>query len=149
LLAHGQHHRVPWEIELSRIWRALKQAERDRLGSDDSLPAPGGRTADSTKDDTDRRDGLRHAHQVPLLIYGSDADKQPFHEEAETIDAHENGCSLAMGTVVVNGQRLFLTNMRNQAEQECRVVHVGKRVHGKSRIGIEFVAPTRQFWRPA
>jgi hypothetical protein len=65
------------------------------------------------------------------------------------MDAHENGCSVAMETVVVSGQRLFLTNMRNQAEQECRVVHVGRRVRGKSRVGIEFVAPTPQFWRPA
>jgi hypothetical protein len=139
---------VSWEIELSRIWQALRQAERDRLRSDDSQPAPAGRRAESANDDRDRRGGLRHAHQASLLIYGSDADKQPFHEEAETIDAHENGCSLTMETVVVDGQRLFLTNMRNQAEQECRVVHVGKRVRGKARVGIEFVAPTPRFWRP-
>jgi hypothetical protein len=134
---------------LSRIWQALKQAERDRSRSDDSLPAAAGHAADSAKDDTDRRGGLRHAHQVSLLIYGSDADKQPFHEEAETIDAHETGCSLAMETPVASGQRLFLTNMRNQAEQECRVVHVGRRVRGKSRVGIEFVTPAPRFWRPA
>jgi hypothetical protein len=148
-LAHGQRLHVSWEIELSRIWQALKQAERDRLRSDDSPSSPAGRRAEAAKDDTDRRAGLRHAHQVALLIYGSDADKQPFHEEAETVDAHENGCSLAMETLVVNGQRLFLTNMRNQAEQECRVVHVGKRVRGKSRVGIEFLSPAPQFWRPA
>jgi hypothetical protein len=134
---------------LSRIWQALKQAERDRVRAEHSAPASAGRRADSAKDDTDSRGGLRHAHQVSLLIYGSDADKQPFHEETETIDAHEKGCSLAMETVVANGQRLFLTNMRNQAEQECRVVHVGKRTHGKARVGIEFVAPTPEFWRPA
>jgi hypothetical protein len=123
---------------LSRIWEALRQAERQRSRSDDRAQA-----------DSDRREGLRHAHNVTLLIYGSDADRQPFHEEAETIDAHENGCSLALDTVVVRGQRLFLTNTRNQAEQECRVVHVGRRIRGKARVGIEFVAPTPNFWRPA
>jgi hypothetical protein len=138
---------VPSEIELSRIWQALKQAERDRVRSGDSTSAHAGGVP--AQDGADRRDGLRHAHQVSLLIYGSDADKQPFHEEAETIDAHEQGCSLIMETVVVQGQRLFLTNMRNQAEQECRVVHVGKRARGRARVGIEFVAPTPQFWRPA
>ena len=97
----------------------------------------------------DRRGSLRHAHSVSLLIYGSDADKEPFHEEAETIDAHENGCSLTLETVVARGQRLYLTNMRNQAEQECRVIHVGRRVRGKAKVGIEFVVPTPQFWRPA
>jgi hypothetical protein len=132
---------------LSRIWDALKQAERQRSRSEDRAPAAN-RANDSAQADADRREGLRHAHNVSLLIYGSDADKQPFHEEAETLDAHEKGCSLTLETVVVRGQRLFLTNMRNQAEQECRVVHVGRRVHGKARVGIEFVMPTPQFWRP-
>ena len=54
-----------------------------------------------------------------------------------------------METTVVRGQRLFLTNMRNQAEQECRVVHVGRRLRGKARVGIEFISPTPEFWRPA
>jgi len=133
---------------VSRIWEALRQAERQRSRSEDRAPAAN-RASDSAKEGADRRDGLRHAHNAPLLIYGSDADKQPFHEEAETIDAHENGCSLSLETVVARGQRLFLTNMRNQAEQECRVIHVGKRVHGKARVGIEFVTPTPHFWRPA
>lgn len=133
---------------VSRIWQALKQAERDRNRPGASAPVAQ-EPADSAHENEDRRGGLRHSHQVSLLIYGSDADKQPFHEEAETIDAHENGCSLSMETAVVNGQRLFLTNMRNQAEQECRVVHVGKRFQGRARVGIEFTVPTPQFWRPA
>jgi hypothetical protein len=135
---------------LSRIWEALRQAERQRSRSEGRAPAADRtRASDSAQDSPDRRRGLRHAHNVTLLIYGSDADKQPFHEEAETVDAHENGCSLTLETVVARGQRLFLTNTRNQAEQECRVIHVGRRVQGKSRVGIEFVAPTPHFWRPA
>jgi hypothetical protein len=133
---------------LSRIWDALKLAERLRSGLQERAPAAD-RAGDRGSRDTDRRKGLRHAHNATLLIYGSDADKEPFHEEAETVDAHENGCSLVLETAVARGQRLFLTNMRNQAEQECRVIHVSRRVRGKARIGIEFVEPTRQFWRPA
>ncbi len=143
---------------MSRVWDALKLAERQRSRSDvHASQAPSGRANDlapnhaddAAQDGADRRDRLRHTHNVSLLIYGSDADKQPFHEEAETLEAHEKGCSLMMETSVVRGQRLFLTNMRNQAEQECRVIHVGRRIHGKARVGIEFVAPTPQFWRPA
>ncbi len=135
---------------MSRIWQALKQAERDKLRSEEPAPARStDATTDLAQDGSDRRNGLRHTHRVALLIYGSDADKQPFHEEADTIEAHEKGCSLTMETVVAKGQRLFLTNMRNQAEQECRVVHVGKRVRGKARVGIEFAAPSPDFWRPA
>jgi hypothetical protein len=133
---------------LSRIWEALKLAERQRSRAEE--PAPNSdRPSEATRDAADRRAGLRHTHTVSLLIYGSDADKQPFHEETETIDAHDQGCSLSLETVVVRGQRLFLTNMRNQAEQECRVIHVGRRVRGRARVGIEFVKPTPEFWRPA
>jgi hypothetical protein len=133
---------------LSRIWDALKQAERQRSRLGDRAPAAA-RASDSAQKGTDRRGNLRHEYNVTLLIYGSDADKEPFHEEAETIDAHENGCSLTLEAVVARGQRLYLTNMRNQAEQECRVIHVSRRVRGKARVGIEFVVPSPQFWRPA
>lgn len=127
---------------MSRVWEALRQAERERaddasLKSSDSQP------------NRERREKFRHAHRVPLLIYGSDVEKQPFHEEALTIDANENGCLIALESSVSRGQRLFLTNTINQAEQECRVVHVGRRSRGKTRIGVEFARPAPHFWRPA
>jgi len=133
---------------VSRIWEALKQAERQRYAAERLGRVPS-RLNDRATDELDRRKGLRHAHSVPLLVYGSDAEKQPFHEEADTIDAHENGCLIALENVVARGQRLFLTNTRNQAEQECRVVHVGRRVRGKTRIGVAFLAPSPDFWRPS
>jgi hypothetical protein len=129
---------------LSRIWDALKQAERQRSVADD----PAGKSAPSL-DPSDRRKKLRNTHSVPLLVYGSDADKQPFHEEADTLDANEDGCLISLESVVSRGQRLFLTNTRNQAEQECRVVHVGRRVRGRAQIGVEFARPAPHFWRPA
>lgn len=97
----------------------------------------------------DRRVKLRHSHNVPLLIYGSDVEKQPFHEEAITVDANENGCLILLESSVSRGQRLFLTNTMNQAEQECRVVHVGRRSRGRARIGVAFAHPAPRFWRPA
>jgi hypothetical protein len=42
-----------------------------------------------------------------------------------------------------------LINMRNQAEQECRIVTVGKRVHGKARAAIRFSRPAPHFLREA
>jgi hypothetical protein len=134
-------------MALSRIWEALKQAERQRSAAQGPGRAAA-RLKDRATDDSDRRQDLRHTHSVPLLIYGSDAEKQPFHEEAVTIDANENGCLIALETVVARGQRLFLTNTCNQAEQECRVVHVGRRVRGKARIGVAFLVPAPDFWRP-
>jgi len=76
-----------------------------------------------------------------VLIYGSDEDKQPFHEETETLDGNEDGCAFLLDTPVVRGQALFITNMRNQAERNCRVVYISKRVRGKSKIGVNFLKP--------
>jgi PilZ domain len=129
---------------LSRLWEAIKQAERQRASAGNSTPKSG-----SPLNAWDRRDKSRHSHQVALLVYGSDAEKQPFHEEATTIDVNERGCLIALESIVSRGQRLFLTNTVNQAEQECRVVHVARRSHGKTRIGVEFVRPSPNFWRPA
>ncbi len=103
----------------------------------------------STSTRQDRREKLRTPHNVPLLVYGSDIEKQPFHEEAITIDANEGGCLILLESSVSRGQRLFLTNTLNQAEQECRVVHVGRRSRGRARIGVAFAHPAPHFWRPA
>lgn len=129
---------------MSRLWEAIKQAERQRSGSDNSADNRG-----PSLNLWERRGKSRHSHQVALLVYGSDAEKQPFHEEATTIDVNERGCLIAVESLVSRGQRLFLTNTINQAEQECRVVHVARRSHGKTCIGVEFVRASPNFWRPA
>lgn len=121
---------------MSRIWEALKQAELDRTRSTER------RSEEKPKSDgAERRKSTRWEQPVPLLVYGSDAEKQPFHEETVTIDVNDDGCSLALETHVSRGQRLFLINMRNQAERECRVIHVGRRTRGKYRVGVNFLRP--------
>jgi len=126
---------------VSRIWDALKEAEKEK-----SRSSSRGRTALTDKTASDRRKSKRSQQSVPLLVYGSDAEKQPFHEEAETLEVNDQGCLLAIQNEVVQGQRLFLSNMSNQAEHECRVVHVGKPVRGRSKIGVEFLRPAPGFW---
>ena len=113
---------------MSRVWNALKEAERERAhvtqrkgidSSDNPCEKP------SERDSIDRREDTRPAHRVPLLLYGWDAEEQPFHEEAEAFEINENGSLLWLETRVARSQRLFLINMRNQAEQECRVSGLG------------------------
>ena|ERR1700679_1865552 len=128
---------------MSRIWEAIKQARWQRSQEDANATSP------RRERGQERRAAFRHAHQAEILLYGLDADKQPFHEEVATIDANDNGCLLVSETVMTPGQRLFLTNTRNQAEQECRVVHVSGRLRGKVRVGVEFSQPAHHFWVPA
>lgn len=129
---------------MSRIWDALRQAERQRTGV--ASPSPKNTVGLRNQD---RREKFRQSHQVVLLVYGFDADKQPFHEEVPTIDVNENGCLIALESSVSRGQRLSLTNTENQAEQECRVVRLGRRSHGKTPVGVAFVRPAPDFWQPA
>jgi hypothetical protein len=119
---------------VSRIWEALKEAEKEKARSRKT-------TAHAKKGGSERRKSERWAQPVPVLIYGSDAERQPFHEETETLDINEDGCAFSLETPVVRGQALFVTNMRNQAERECRVAHIGKRSNGKTRVGINFLKP--------
>lgn len=150
---------------MSRIWRELKQAERAKSTAalcDDSKiepvnPRVGNREGNSSASRAsesesngiateDRRNARRRVHQFPLLVYGSDAEKQPFHEEIETLDIGEDGCAFALENIVARGQRLFLANKVNQAELTARVVHVGRRAKGKTRIGVEFLRAAPEFW---
>lgn len=149
-----------WEIVVSRIWDAIKEAERQRAGGaahNRSEPSEnsGRRRLDEDheraierfleKNRAERRSSRRRVHRVALLVYGSDSDRQPFHEEAYTLEVNDSGCLLSLENVVMTGQRLFLINARSM-ERECRVIRVGRRVRGKARAAIEFMSPTPRFW---
>lgn len=137
---------------MSRVWNALKEAERERahVTQRNAIQSPDKpREKSSEKDSPERREGQRPARRVPLLVYGWDAVEQPFHEEAEAFEINENGSLLWLETRVARGQRLFLISMRNQAEQECRVITIGKRVDGKARVTIRFSRSAPHFWREA
>jgi len=127
---------------LSRIWEALKKAERQRAAEGRAAPA-----RDTAPPVGDRRRILRYRYTVPVLVYGSGTDMQPFHEQVETLNANKDGCLVALENLVALGQRLILINVRNQAEQECRVAHVGERAEGRAHVGIEFLHPASYFWR--
>ena len=131
---------------MSRIWDAMMESERERAR--ESARGRATRTATQTpgrpkNDGAERRKSKRWKQPVPVLVYGSDSEKQPFHEKTETIDVNDDGCMVEIECAVAAGQHLFLTNLRNRAERECVVVHVGKRTGGKARVGVHFLRPLR------
>jgi hypothetical protein len=140
---------------VSRIWDALKQAENERsrgkwrkqAGHSHSLaPAQAPAPEHPNSDGADRRRSKRWEQPVPVLVYGSDSEKQPFHEETETADINDDGCSFIIATAVAKGQRLFLVNMLNDAERECRVVQSSQRSRGKAQVAVEFSSSDPEFW---
>jgi hypothetical protein len=132
---------IPKDPPVSRIWNALKQAEEQRVHAPRLEPV-----GHLQIDRTDHRKSKRSKPHVSLLIYGSDADKRPFHEETETLNANEGGCLITLETPVARGQRLILVNVNNQDERECRVVRLGKQGKGKRQVAVEFLRPAPEFW---
>jgi len=131
---------------VSRIWDAMMESERERArasGRSRGAKEAAKETRRPKSDGSERRKSKRWKQPVPVLIYGSDAEKQPFHEKAETIDINDDGCLLTIESIVSPGQHLFLANLRNRAERECVVIHAGKRTNGKSRVGVNFLRPLR------
>jgi hypothetical protein len=134
--------REAWrENGVSRIWDVLKAAQpfRPRASQQKNEEQPLLRRRD-------QRATRRVELTVPLFVYGSSSDHQPFHEEAYTLNLNDGGCLVSLVAEVVPGQRLCITNTENQAECECRVIHIGKRVRGRVNIGVGFLQPGPQFW---
>ncbi len=129
-------------VRVSRIWDALKAAEQHRARAIERTEE---RELETHRGD--RRHSKRVELNVPLFVYGANVFKQPFHEEAFTLDLNDGGCLMSLAEEVFLGQRLCLTNTENQAERECRVVHVSKRFQGRLRIGVTFFQADPEFWQ--
>jgi PilZ domain len=126
---------------VSRIWDELKQAEKQRPKS------PGAHQGrDVDEEGVDNRKTKRSQPHVSLIVYGSDVEKRPFHEEADTLDINEEGCLMHLENPVVLGQRLFVVNLSNQDERECRVVRLGNTLGGKRQVAVQFLRPAPEFW---
>jgi hypothetical protein len=131
----------PKDFNVSRIWDELKKAEKQRSQSPGSQPA--GQLQDAR---VANRKTKRSQPHVPLFVYGADVDTHPFHEESETINASEGGCLILLEAPVARGQHLYIINVSNQAERECRITRVGNPVRGKKEVALEFVHPAPAFW---
>jgi len=95
----------------------------------------------------ERRRCARWNAHVPVFVYGHTCDQTPFHEDAYSSVVSERGALLIMTTPVPVGEKLLLTNKVTQADQECRVAHVGPREGPSVSVGVEFAAADPHFWR--
>jgi hypothetical protein len=67
------------------------------------------------------------AARHPVYVYGHDPGKEPFHEEAHTLNVSAMGALLLLSVPVRKGTKLLLTNQLTQKEQDCRVVVISAR----------------------
>jgi len=84
---------------------------------------------------------------VSVYVYGHGQEKDPFHEEAHTLNVNANGALLLLSVPVRKGQTLLLTNLLTQHELECRVVYLGARHSRTVETGVAFQEPHPDFWQ--
>lgn len=96
----------------------------------------------------ERRRTPRSHIPIPLFVYGHTPEGQPFYEEAFTSAVNVHGGSMRMEMAVQLGQRLLVTNQKNECELPCIIVFVGARLGGGTDVAFSFTAAMPYFWRP-
>jgi general secretion pathway protein A len=86
--------------------------------------------------------------KLPLFIYGYWPDGTPFYEETQAIATNPRGGLISMRTPVQPGQRLLITNKKNECSQECVVELLGASLARGVDVAFEFSTPTPDFWGP-
>jgi hypothetical protein len=127
---------------MSRIFEALKHAHSVR--SSKTLAEPDG--ADVVEI-PNRRRSRRWTLDISVYVYGHGPEKEPFHEEAHTLNVSANGALLLLSVPVQKGQMLLLTNQRTEQEQNCRVVYLGTRHTRTVEAGVAFLRTNPDFWQ--
>ena len=127
---------------MSRIFEALKHAESLRASK--ALAEPP--VADLVEI-PNRRRSRRWALDISVYVYGHGPEKEPFHEEAHTLNVNANGALLLLSVPVYEGQILLLTNQLTQQEQDCRVVFLGAKHSRTVETGVAFPRTNPDFWQ--
>jgi hypothetical protein len=127
---------------MSRIFEALKHAQLARANkAQPETPAA------DVGEIRDRRRSRRWALDISVYVYGHGPEKEPFHEEAHTLNVNANGALLLLSVPVFKGQMLLLTNQLTQREQDCRVVFLGTQHSRTVETGVAFPKTNPDFWQ--
>jgi len=72
-------------------------------------------------------------------------DSKP--EETETLAVNAHGALILLKPPVEEAEEILIKNPRTDEEQLCRVVYQGLTEAGRLQVGVEFTAPSPNFWR--
>src|SRR6266849_7413582 len=83
---------------------------------------------------------------LPVLVYGSGKDEEPFQEETNVRVLNLRAGLITLATKVELGQHLILINVATEEDQWCRVAFVGELHLGRNLIGLHFSQLAQEFW---
>ena len=87
--------------------------------------------------------------QVPIRVYGNDAQGKKFEEETATLAINAHGALVMMQARVTSGSKVQVQHNLTKEEQECHVAFLGPVRSGKAEVGLEFSDARPSFWRVA
>ncbi|HEV2522010.1 MAG TPA: PilZ domain-containing protein [Candidatus Acidoferrales bacterium] len=100
--------------------------------------------------ESSRRRSQRVILSLPISVRTEGGPQSAsFEEKTHTLVVNAHGALIALAGKVNKGQRLRLINVSTQAEELCRVVHLGSPAGDKIQVGVEFLKPSPDFWHIA
>jgi hypothetical protein len=92
------------------------------------------------------RRSQRLSRGLPVIVCGKTIKRQPFREEALTVELSAHGALLLLYENVASGQNIRLLNPTTWDEQDACVVHSTPFHNGLKFVGIKFMLPAPAFW---
>jgi hypothetical protein len=83
-----------------------------------------------------------------LYVYGHGPTRNPFYEEARTVNATAQGALLILSSPVSRGQKLLLMNGTGQDPIEAQVVRTRTLGAQMFEVEVTFPVPRPEFWQP-
>ena len=80
------------------------------------------------------RRSRRFPLHIPVVVYGRTPDDQPFRDHTTTLNVDAHGARISVTADLEKGQRILVVNSFTQKQG------------GRSKIGIEFLKPSGNFW---
>lgn len=96
-----------------------------------------------------RRRSQRVLMHVGIRVRGKDAQGKDFEEMTETLAINAHGALVLLNARVISGAVIHMRHNKTEEEQECHVAFLGPVRSGRAEIGVEFSAPSPNFWRVA
>ena len=85
--------------------------------------------------------------QMPMVVYASEEQGQPFYDDCKTIHVNPQGALLAIARSVVLGQTILLINPKSEKEIVCHIKSVNPDESGVNHVEVEFLKESPEFWR--
>ena len=124
-----------------------KDAKRpEPQAAQNAAPAAAGTPASAREAEREPRRSARVTINIPIQVYGQNAERKIFREETFTSVVSGHGAVFTLNATVNKGQRLVMTNPKKGTEADCHVVYAKAAEMGRCEVAVEFDTPSPGFW---